>query len=65
MPRIAIPENLGDGGAHLDGDLRKILVNVESRVAATQVDSVAADAATLKTDFNALLAKLKAAGLMA
>lgn len=33
--------------------------------AATQADSVAADVATLKTDFNALLAKLKAAGLMA
>lgn len=33
--------------------------------AATQADSVAADVATLKADFNALLAKLKAAGLMA
>lgn len=32
--------------------------------AETQADSVAADVATLKTDFNALLAKLKAAGLM-
>jgi len=33
--------------------------------AADQTDSVAADVATLVTDFNALLAKLKAAGLMA
>lgn len=33
--------------------------------AATQADSVATDAAGLVTDFNALLAKLKAAGLMA
>lgn len=33
--------------------------------AATQADSVAADAAGLVTDFNALLAKLKAAGIMA
>ena len=33
--------------------------------AAVQADSTAADAAGLVTDFNALLAKLKAAGLMA
>ncbi|KEF39672.1 hypothetical protein M670_00693 [Schinkia azotoformans MEV2011] len=33
--------------------------------AANQADSIAEDAATLVTDFNALLAKLKAAGLMA
>ncbi|CAM3730007.1 head fiber protein [Mesobacillus zeae] len=30
----------------------------------TQADSAAADVATLKTDFNALLLKLKNAGLM-
>lgn len=29
-----------------------------------QVDSVAADVATLKTDFNALLAKLRTAGIL-
>jgi hypothetical protein len=34
-------------------------------VAAHQANSVAADVATLVTDFNALLAKLQAAGLMA
>ena len=33
--------------------------------AAHQADSTATDAAGLVTDFNALLAKLKAAGLMA
>ncbi len=33
--------------------------------AAYQADSIAEDTATLVTDFNALLAKLKAAGLMA
>lgn len=33
--------------------------------AATQANSVATDAAGLVTDFNALLVKLKAAGLMA
>lgn len=33
--------------------------------AAVQADSTAADAAGLVTDFNALLAKLRAAGLMA
>lgn len=32
--------------------------------AAAQADSAATDVAGLKTDFNALLAKLKAAGLM-
>jgi hypothetical protein len=37
----------------------------EQPVAATQADSTAADAAALVVDFNALLAKLKAAGLMA
>ena len=33
--------------------------------AVTQADSIATDVAGLKTDFNALLAKLKTAGLMA
>lgn len=33
--------------------------------AATQANSTAVDVATLVTDFNALLAKLKAAGIMA
>ena len=33
--------------------------------AAAQPDSTAADIATLKADFNALLAKLRAAGLLA
>ena len=33
--------------------------------AATQADSVAEDVSTLVSDFNGLLAKLKAAGLMA
>ena len=36
----------------------------EIPAAANQVDSIATDAAGLVTDFNALLAKLKAAGLM-
>lgn len=35
------------------------------KMAATQANSVATDAAGLVTDFNALLAKLKAAGIMA
>ena len=34
------------------------------KTAANQADSIAEDTATLVTDFNALLAKLKAAGLM-
>lgn len=32
---------------------------------AAQADSTAADVATLKTDFNALLAKLRSAGILA
>lgn len=35
------------------------------KMAANQADSIAEDTAILVTDFNALLAKLKAAGLMA
>ncbi|WP_067839161.1 head fiber protein [Amphibacillus sediminis] len=35
------------------------------KMAANQADSIAEDTATLVTDFNALLARLKAAGLMA
>ena len=35
------------------------------KVSAHQADSIAEDTATLVADFNALLAKLKAAGLMA
>ena len=35
------------------------------KMAANQADSVAEDTAALVTDFNALLAKLKAAGIMA
>lgn len=36
-----------------------------AKTAASQADSTAADVVGLVTDFNALLAKLKAAGLMA
>lgn len=36
----------------------------EAKPAANQADSTAVDVASLVTDFNALLAKLKAAGLM-
>ena len=35
------------------------------KTAANQADSIAEDTATLVTDFNTLLSKLKAAGLMA
>ena len=43
----------------------KLLFNgTEAKPAVNQADSTAADVASLVTDFNALLAKLKAAGLM-
>lgn len=38
--------------------------NVELKPAQTQADSAAATVAALKDDFNALLAKLRSAGLM-
>lgn len=38
---------------------------LQARVAVVQAASTASDVATLKTDFNALLTKLKNAGLMA
>ncbi|MFA9398833.1 MAG: Head fiber protein [Clostridiaceae bacterium] len=46
----------GDGKLKFDGN--------EVSQAASQIDSVATDAAGLVSDFNALLAKLKASGLM-
>jgi hypothetical protein len=48
----------------LQNDARVDLVLKEVIQMATQADSVAADVTTLKNDFNALLAKLKATGLM-
>lgn len=44
--------------------LRNDLEALDARVAANQADSTATTVADLKTDVNALLAKLKAAGLM-
>lgn len=38
--------------------------NLRNKSIATQADSTAADLAALIVDFNALLAKLKASGLM-
>jgi len=43
---------------------KNILVQPLTQKTTLQADSTATDVATLKTDFNALLAKLKAAGLM-
>jgi hypothetical protein len=42
-----------------------VRMGLTERAGAAQADSVAADVATLKTDFNGLLAKLRAARLMA
>lgn len=46
-------------------ELQQLLQKSQAGQAAHQADSAAADVATLVTDFNALLAKLQAAGLMA
>lgn len=44
---------------------KNIIVSLISQKASTQADSVAIDVAALKTDFNALLAKLRVVGLLA
>ena len=49
-------EITAEGKITFDGD--------EFKPAETQVDSIATTIADLKSDFNALLAKLKAAGIM-
>lgn len=43
----------------------RTLAVVDAKTAANQADTEASDVAGLVTDFNALLAKLQAAGLMA
>ena len=48
-----------------DAALGTEIQNLGNRVAAVQVHSVATDATGLVADFNALIDKLKAAGLMA
>lgn len=44
---------------------KNVLVQLLAQKTVTQADSTAIDVAALKNDFNALLAKLKAAGIMA
>jgi predicted RecA/RadA family phage recombinase len=59
---------LGHAETSVGGAASTVRVKLEGGLlgqAATQANSAAADVAALVTDFNALLAKLKAAGLMA
>lgn len=62
---VAVAKALQAAGA--DGERFDVLLlpNAGVRKAAAQADSVAADVATLVTDFNALLAKLRTAGVIA
>ena len=53
------------GTLEIGGEGQLILGGKAIAPAAHQADSAATTIADLKTDFNALLAKLKAAGLMA
>lgn len=69
MPMKAVV--VSSAGAHPNqNSVQLALTNADGTPASTvkkqaaQVDSVAADVATLKTDFNALLAKLRAAGIL-
>lgn len=62
-------ENGGDktvisGELNITSEGKLTFGTTELRPAETQADSVATDVAGLVADFNALLAKLKAAGLM-
>ena len=54
-----------NGTLEIGGEGQLILGGQPIAPAAHQADSTATTIADLKTDFNALLAKLKAAGLMA
>ena len=54
-----------NGSLEIAGEGELILGGKAVAPAAHQVDSTATTIAELKTDFNALLAKLQAAGLMA
>ena len=51
---------VGDGTAGIVKDIN----DLQAKVAANQADSTATQVADLRTDFNTLLASLKAAGLM-
>ena len=53
------------GSLEIAGEGQLILGGKAIAPAANQADSAASTIAELKTDFNALLAKLQAAGLMA
>ena len=52
------------GSLDIAGEGKLLIQGADFARAATQADSAATTIADLKTDFNALLAKLKAAGLM-
>ena len=52
------------GNLDIAGEGKLLIQGTDFTRAATQADSAATTIADLKTDFNALLAKLKAAGLM-
>ena len=54
-----------NGTLEIGGEGQLILGGTSIAPAAHQADSTATTIADLKTDFNALLAKLQAAGLMA
>lgn len=62
---VAVAKAMQAAGA--DGDRIEVLLlpSAGVRKAAAQADSVAADVATLAADFNALLAKLRTAGVIA
>jgi hypothetical protein len=65
---ISIVNNLTNGGttSALSAEQGKVLkTTIDGKKAVTQANSVATDVAGLVADFNALLAKLKSAGLMA
>lgn len=60
----AMPANRGVDLGGIIQQLQNAADDSASKVAENQADSTAADVGDLVADFNALLAKLKAAGLM-
>ncbi|MDD4802293.1 MAG: hypothetical protein PHF24_05045 [Syntrophomonas sp.] len=66
IPTVVDALNSTSAASALSAKQGKVLNDaIAAKTAANQADSTATDAAGLATDFNALLAKLKAVGLMA
>ena len=64
MPKTIVPPRTDDP-VEVRRYQKQVAETINKRQATAQADSTASDVATLKADFNSLLAKLRAADLMA